>query len=73
MSTAKDALLAEANPGARRRAARFRKTEVTRAAKAAEEAGLTVTGFRITRDGEVEVMTAKPGEASSPPNTWDKP
>jgi hypothetical protein len=58
--------------GGRRRAARFRKTEVTRAAKVTEQAGLTVIGFRITRDGEVEVMTAKHGDVA-PVSTWDGP
>ena len=39
--------------------ASFRQTDLTRACKALEKAGLSVSGARITPDGAIVVLTGK--------------
>jgi hypothetical protein len=48
------------------------KAAVIRALKAAAEAGLRVTGFKVdVHSGKIEVETDKPeAQASSPLDTW---
>jgi hypothetical protein len=53
---------------------RFKKTEVTRAAKAVRAAGLEIARVEVDRDGLIRVVPGKPGEACNPtePKVWDQ-
>lgn len=50
-----------------RAASRFTQAELTRAAKAMRDAGCVVTGARIDREGNIEVMCAPRPEATQEP------
>jgi hypothetical protein len=50
----------------------FKQTDVTRAIKAAQAAGLKVTGFEITTDGKITVVaSAENGTTTATANEWD--
>ena len=56
-----------------RTALSFKERDVTRALKAAAKAGHQVTGFEITKAGNIFVHTGKTGQsASSADDDWDK-
>lgn len=47
------------------RAARFRESDVTRAIKAFEKAGLCVARARIEPNGAIEIVAGNPGQADN--------
>ena len=61
----------------RRAPSTFRQADVTRALRAAAAAGLHVTGYKISAQGEIEVVTGKlEAQDSDAPrreeNEWDR-
>jgi hypothetical protein len=55
------------------RAHRFRETEVTRAARAAEKAGLVISRVDVDPStGRISVVVGKPGDAAAAVNPWDE-
>jgi Tfp pilus assembly PilM family ATPase len=54
-----------------RRTSTFRQTDVARAVKAAQAAGLTVGTVEVTSDGTIRVITAKAPELP-PENPFDQ-
>jgi hypothetical protein len=57
----------------RRAPCTFRQSDVTRAVKAVEAAGLQVVGVKINPQGEIEVVTGKPeAQGLATANPWDK-
>jgi hypothetical protein len=54
------------------KAAKFRKTDVTRAVKAVEAAGLTVARVEFDRDGKFSVFTSQEAEShpGQPLDEW---
>jgi hypothetical protein len=46
------------------RAARFKQSDLTRAAKALERAGLQIAGAKINPDGSITVLTGEPTAAN---------
>jgi hypothetical protein len=57
-----------------RRASFFKKTDVTRAARAVLAAGLQIARIEVARDGAISVIPGKPREArdtSAETNEWD--
>jgi hypothetical protein len=54
-----------------RRPSTFRQTDVARAVKAAQAAGLTVGTVEVTADGTIRVITAKALELTSA-NSFDQ-
>jgi hypothetical protein len=59
------------------RAAAFRQSDLTRAIRAAQAAGLTVTRAKVAADGEIEMEFAAPDPDSAAQAidlvTWRKP
>lgn len=59
-----------------RRPSKFKKTDVTRAAKAVLAAGREIDRVEIERDGRIVVVAGQPMEATSQsmtePNEWDE-
>jgi hypothetical protein len=55
----------------------FKECDVTRALKAAEKAGLTVSGYEVTPEGVIRVLTgAAPAPNAAPVDdygAWRKP
>jgi len=58
-----------------RRPSKFKKTDVTRAAKAVLAAGLKIARVEVARDGSIIVIPSKPQEAThdvnEDRNEWD--
>ena len=54
------------------RAAAFRQADLTRALKAAADAGLTVAGYEIEPSGKIAVLTARAPITPSKSNEWDE-
>jgi hypothetical protein len=54
-----------------RRPSTFRQTDLARAVKAAQAAGLTVGTVEVTADGTIRVITAKALELT-PANSFDQ-
>lgn len=54
------------------RPARFTQTDVTRAIKALEKAGLSVSGTKIMPDGSIFVLTGPPNAANDRANPLDR-
>jgi hypothetical protein len=55
------------------RAAAFKRTDVTRAARAVLDAGLGVARVEIEKDGRIVVVPGKPSEPQgNPSNDWDE-
>jgi hypothetical protein len=57
--------------------AKFRQTDVTKALRAAVAAGLHVVGYKISAQGQIEVVIGKPEAQDSPAsgdgrNEWDR-
>jgi hypothetical protein len=55
-----------------RRPCTFKKTDVTRAAKAALAAGLDIASVEIDPSGKIIIMTKEPSAAKEPTNKLDK-
>jgi hypothetical protein len=57
-----------------RRPSIFKKTDVTRAAKAILAAGIDIARVEISRDGVIVVVPGKPSEAATTAQTneWDE-
>jgi hypothetical protein len=55
-----------------RRPCTFRKTDVTRAAKAVLAAGLLVARVEVDRDGSIVIVPGKPAEADETPDDLQK-
>ncbi len=55
-----------------RKASKFTKSEITRAAKAAKAAGLDIVGIDIDRDGTIHIIAGKPASsvAANDSNEW---
>jgi hypothetical protein len=51
---------------------RFRKTEVARAMRAAEQAGKKVTQFKIDQTGITLVLDNNEATDTAPANEWDE-
>lgn len=54
------------------RSVRFRETDLTRAVKAIEKAGVSVAGARINPDGTITVLTGEPQAANDRLNPLDR-
>lgn len=57
-----------------RRPSKFRKTDVTRAAKAVLAAGLEIARVEVAQDGSISVVAGKPSgaeDANAERNEWD--
>ena len=50
----------------------FRQTDVTRAMRAAINAGQSVKRIEIDKDGRIVVVIGKPEDGGSPRNEWDE-
>ena len=56
-----------------RRPSKFKKTDVTRAAKGILAAGIGIARVEISRDGVIVVVPGKPREDAAPAeNEWDE-
>jgi hypothetical protein len=55
-----------------RRPVLWKQREASRAMRAVKQAGLTVSGFEVTRDGTIRVLTQqdKQNEAALPFDAW---
>jgi ABC-type sugar transport system substrate-binding protein len=54
------------------RKATVTQAEITRALRAARDAGIPVARFEIGRDGKVIIIAGDPGQRNEP-NPWDQP
>ena len=57
---------------ARRGTNLFKRNDVRRAIRSAQDMGLAVDGFEIDRDGKIVIHTRKPGEPSNDLDNWLK-
>ena len=51
---------------------RFKKTDLTRAAKAVQAAGLEVARVEVSRDGVIVVIPGKLSDGATEANEWDE-
>jgi len=54
-----------------RAAPMFRQSDLSRALRAAQTAGLPVSGFEIAPDGRIVIRTLEDGNADKTTNDWD--
>jgi hypothetical protein len=54
------------------RRAAFRQADLTRALKAAAQAGMHIARIEITPDGKISIVTAEGAAAADEPNAWDE-
>lgn len=56
----------------RSRASRFRQSDLTRALRGAEKAGMHVERVEIEAGGRIVIFSGSPGSRGGPFNPWDE-